>query len=240
MTEKVKKNWYGLYRIIGIIILAILLVACIFLLVQNCLLETRSAILQKKIIETEAINEIKNNQIEKYEILFDNFNLLYSTVFYGNAFSSADQEESFFTGFSMFYKEKFYIISAGHCVSYSGVEYNNFRFKANNSEHWFSPELLYFENDDKNNKDFSIFYYDLNRLGLMIETEDMEPEFVLGNSKSNINILKEFDCSLLGESGSPILSQNCKLVGVVIKSDKQYTPITEVIRAIDNLVYYYN
>jgi len=50
-----------------------------------------------------------------------------------------------------------------------------------------------------------------------------------------LNFFKGFDHAEEGESGSPILSSGCKLVGIVIKNNTDYTPIGEVTQAIDRL-----
>ena len=64
----------------------------------------------------------------------------------------------------------------------------------------------------------------------------MEPRYVLGNIERKLNFFKEFNTAREGESGSPILSKGCRLVGIVIKNNSDYTPIGEVTDAIDRLL----
>jgi len=135
----------------------------------------------------------------------------------------------------MFYKDDFYLITAGHCIEYEGIKYTDFEFKSNNSRYWIYPELLYFEADYMNNRDYGIFILSRLRTGLIIDDEDTEPKYVLGNFERRLNFFKEFDHSEEGESGSPILSAGCKLVGIVIKNNTDYTPISEVTSTIDRL-----
>jgi len=109
------------------------------------------------------------------------------------------------------------------------------RFKSNTDNIWLYPELLYFENDYNNNRDFAIFYHPDIKTGLIADTINNEPRYVLGNIHNKINFLKEFDTAEGGESGSPILTSSCKLVGVVIKNNNEYTPINIITEKIDNL-----
>ena len=65
--------------------------------------------------------------------------------------------------------------------------------------------------------------------------KDKNPKYVLGNTERKINIFKKFDTAIEGESGSPILNSNYKLVGIVIKNNSDYTLIDIVAEAIDKL-----
>ena len=136
----------------------------------------------------------------------------------------------------MFYKDAFYLITAGHCIEYEGIKYTDFKFKSNTKDYWIYPELQYYEADYMNNRDYAIFTLPYLRTGLIVEDEDTEPKYVLGNFKRRLNFFKEFDHAREGESGSPILSSGCKLVGIVIKNNADYTPISEVTRTIDELL----
>jgi len=219
------------------LILALVFFLTLFLIQtrENQLLETMVSELEEEMVELERINSLKEEQIKEYQILISNFNLLLSTVFYGSAVSTTDHKEQSFTAFSMNYGDNYYIITAGHCVEYDGIRYTDFKFRANNSSRWLYPQLLGYETNPENNTDYAVFSHPSVRLGLMIETNDKQPKYVIGNNQSNINILKQFDSSVKGESGSPILSSGCKLVGVVIKNNTDYTPISVITEAIERM-----
>lgn len=178
---------------------------------------------------------IQDEEISEYDVLTGNLNKLLSTVYYGSAVPETEGREKHFTAFSMYYREEFYLITAGHCIEYDGIRYTDFKFKPNDKKQWIYPELLYYEADYENNRDFAIFTYPHLRKGLMIEDGDMEPEYVLGNIERKLNFFKGFSSAKEGESGSPVLSKGCKLVGIVIKNNSEYTPIGKVTEAIDSI-----
>jgi hypothetical protein len=180
--------------------------------------------------------EEQSEQLSDYDILTGNLNKLLTTVYYGSAVPETDVGDKNFTAFSMFYKDAFYLITAGHCIEYEGIKYTDFKFKSNTKDYWVYPELQYYEADYMNNRDYAIFTLPHLRTGLIVEDEDTEPKYVLGNFKRRLNFFKEFDHAREGESGSPILSSGCKLVGIVIKNNTDYTPISEVTGTIDRLL----
>ncbi|TET51596.1 MAG: hypothetical protein E3J58_01860 [Actinomycetota bacterium] len=191
--------------------------------------------LKIEIARLEKETEKQGEKLSDYDILTGNLNKLLTTVYYGSATPETEGREKNFTAFSMFYKDNFYLITAGHCIEYGGIKYTDFKFKSNTSSQWIYPELLYYEADYMNNRDFGIFTYPYLRTGLIIDDEDTEPGYVLGNMERKLNFFKEFKQAKEGESGSPILSLGCKLVGIVIKNNTDYTPISVVTLAIDKL-----
>ncbi len=178
----------------------------------------------------------KDEKIKDNNVLINNSNTLLSTVYYGTAEQIGEGTGKNFTAFSLFYKDKFYLITAGHCVEYEDLKYTNFKFKPNNSELFIYPILLDYNNDYKNNRDYAIFSSHFVRNGLLIYDEDKEPKYVLGNTEKKMNFFKEFNIAIEGESGSPILNSKCRLVGIVIKNNSQYTPIDTVTEAIDRII----
>lgn len=192
--------------------------------------------LEIKIASLENEVEKKNEELSDHDILTRNLNILLTTVYYGSAVPETDGRNKNFTAFSMYYKDDFYLITAGHCIEYEGLKYTDFKFKRNTGKYWIYPELLYYESDYMNNRDFGIFTLSSIRTGLIIEDEDTEPIYVLGNIDRRLNFFKEFGKAEEGESGSPILSSGCKLVGIVIKNNTDYTPIGEVTQTIDRLL----
>jgi len=197
--------------------------------------EEEVARLKLEIAELQEDIELQEEELQDHDILTRNLNRLLETVYYGSAVPVGEGREKNFTAFSMHYNENFYIVTAGHCIKYDGVKYTDFRFKSNERHSWIYPELLYYEGDYEANRDFAIFSHRFISKGLMIEEEDVEPRYVLGNIERKLNFFKEFDTAREGESGSPILSRGCKLVGIVIKNNSDYTPISEVTDAIDRL-----
>ncbi len=191
--------------------------------------------LKIEIAQLEEETEKQSDELSDYGILTGNLNKLLTTVYYGYAVPETEGRSKNFTAFSIFYKDDFYLITAGHCIEYNGIKYTDFKFKSNISNFWIYPELLYYEADYLNNRDYGIFTLPNLRTGLIIDNEDTEPKYVLGNFERKINFFKGFDHSEEGESGSPILSSGCRLVGIVIKNNTDYTPISEVTQAIDRL-----
>jgi hypothetical protein len=178
----------------------------------------------------------KDKELKSYNTLINNSNILLSTVYYGTAELTEGGPDGTFTVFSMFYKDNFYLITAGHCIEYNDLKYTKFKFKSNSSGTYIYPKLLDYNNDYKSNKDYAIFYSHLVRKGLLVYEEDKEPKYVLGNTEKRINFFKRFETSVGGESGSPILNSSCRLVGIVIKNNDNYTPIGVVTNAIDKLI----
>jgi hypothetical protein len=223
----------ALIVILMIAVLVILLPACTGRL-SNA--EQEVAQLKLEIAELQQDIQLQEEELQDHGILTSNLNILLKTVYYGSAVPIGGGQEKNFTAFGMYYNEKFYLITAGHCIEYDGIRYTDFSFKSNEMNSWIYPKLLYYEADYKNNRDFAIFRHRQIRKGLLLEEDDMEPRYVLGNIERRLNFFKEFDTAREGESGSPILSKGCKLVGIVIKNNSDYTPISEVTDVIDSLL----
>lgn len=225
------------------ILLTTVAVICVILSFTSITLSVRTNVLiknsDKKNKTVEGELEIAREDIKKYEYLLDNFNnILLKTIFYGRAESEKGETGHSFTAFSLFYKEKFYLITAGHGVELGGVKFKNFKFKPNFGDIWLTPELLYYENDLKNNNDFAIFQDDFILKGLYPAEDNLEPEFIVGNTSRNANIIKEYDediSAVYGESGSPVLNSECRVVGVLIKNKGEYTDIAKVLIALEEI-----
>lgn len=193
---------------------------------------------------SDSISEIDDTisrefvKINSAELLLNNANKILSTVYYGTADMGEIEEVKNFTAFSMKYSDKFYLITAGHCVEMDGEKYENFKFKSNESKSWVMPELLDYKSDYKNNLDYAIFY-----LGNPMNTgllpakpgEDMRPRYILGNLERGLNLVKTYNSTIEGESGSPILNSSCHVIGLIIKNDGTFTPIEVVLDALDKL-----
>ncbi len=181
------------------------------------------------------INE-RTARLSSAELLLNNTNRILSTVYFGTADIDERKEAKDFTAFSIIYKDRFYLITAGHCIEFENIKYKNFKFMANNGRTWVTPELLTYENDYTNNKDYAVFYKDnLITTGLYpaVKDEDQSPQYVLGNIERDLNLIKKYKDARQGESGSPVINSKCHVVGIMIKKDGSYTPIQEVLDAID-------
>ena len=183
------------------------------------------------------LNE-RTTRLSSAELLLNNTNRILSTVYFGTADIDERKEVKDFTAFSIIYKDRFYLITAGHCIEFENIKYKNFKFMANNGRTWVTPELLTYKNDYTNNTDYAIFYKEnLITTGLYpaVKDEDQSPQYVLGNIERDLNLIKKYKDARQGESGSPVINSKCHVVGVMIKKDGSYTPIQEVLAAIDKL-----
>jgi len=226
-------------KIIIILFVVLIIIFSLLLTVwEKKLCDARNEIdsLKSALSDIETRIAEKDEELKSINILINNSNILLSTVYYGTAEPIEGGPEENFTAFGLFYKDKFYLITAGHCIENDDLKYTNFKFKSNSSESFIYPKLLDYNNDNKNNKDYAIFRSNFVRNGLLIYDEDKEPKYVLGNAEKRINFFKKFNTAIRGESGSPILNSKCRLVGVVIKNNDQYTPIEVVTEAIDKLI----
>jgi hypothetical protein len=215
----------------------ILILTALLIILPGCTGKLNAA--EKEIVDLrEEIEKLQdridalNDELSGKDTLTGNLNLLLSTVYFGSAVSETDGKQKNFTAFTMYYRDEFYLITAGHCIEYDNVRYTDFKFKSNEGRQVY-PELIYYEADYNNNRDFAIFTSPYIRKGLIIEENDMGPAYVLGNIERKLNLFKEFSPSREGESGSPVLSKNCRLLGVIIKNNSDYTPIEAVTRSID-------
>lgn len=225
------------YIIFVILFLTILLVGC-----KNDISTNVETIIKTKIVEdTSKIDELEA-EIEKYKSLLSNLNELLGNVYYGYA-SNENWESDGFTAFSLKYKGKYYIITAGHAVHYKDDKidtglYTTIKFKQGSGD-WIYPELLAYENDFDNYRDYAIFYSNKVDSGLEYDINEIKPTYILGSSNNNIFSRTNRDL-VEGESGSPIIDLEGEVIGIAIgAATGSYTPIyidiDLVLEAIDNL-----
>jgi hypothetical protein len=225
-----------------IYILIFMILVTLLAITPSCSIKTSTAEQEIESLKLEIAGlqeelQEQEEQLKDHDILTRNLNRLIKTVYYGSATPTIEGQDKNFTAFSMYYKDDFFLITAGHCIEYDGIKYKDFSFKPNNSRITINnARLIYYEADYENNRDFAIFRHNSIRVGLMLEEEDMEPRYVLGNFERKLNFFKAFDTAREGESGSPILSSGCKLVGIVIKNNSDYTPISVVTDALDDIL----
>lgn len=180
-------------------------------------------------------NEINLSEEEniKYANLLANLNDLLSNVYYGYA-SNDKWILDGFTAFSLEYKGKYYLITAGHCIENEYGKFVNFKYKANFSNEWIYPKLLVYEVDRPRHPsiDYAVFYSDKISKGLKIDYDNNNSKFILGAVNNNLNVLRTEGLGKNGESGSPIIDLDGEVVDIYTGF---FTDIDLVIEAIDNL-----
>lgn len=195
--------------------------------------KTVEKIVTKTIEDTTRIDElnkqlaISNKETEKYQKLIANLNELLKNVYYVYQ-KKNDGSSSWGTGFSLEYKGKYYLITAGHIVDGKYGKFINLGFKSNFANDWIYPKLLTYDVI----RDYAIFYSDKITSGLDFDLKNSYPEFILGNEDNNI--FKEFNTFNLieGECGSPIIDLDGEIIGIATGS---FVDINLVIETIDNL-----
>lgn len=170
----------------------------------------------------------KEGGATKYQNLTANLNDLLKNVYYVYGEGSGTWVAG--TGFSMEYKDKFYLITAGHIVDCEWGIHKNLRFRANFSNKWIYPKLIAYNNDYLARNDYAIFYSDKIESGLKVDFENDDSAFVIGCEKLNINIIKDSDTvNIVGESGSPIIDINGEVTGISTTNNSlYYTDISNV------------
>lgn len=190
-----------------------------------------------KVLNYDLQNKVNSQEevIVKYQNLISNLNELLDNVYYGYG-SNSNWESDGFTAFSIEYKGKYYIITAGHCVHYklgnidNGL-YTTLKIKDDDGK-WIYPKLLTYENDFNGNRDYAVLYSDKVEGGLEYNLDNSNHDFILGQGSNNI--LKEFNIYNLveGESGSLIINISGEVMGI---ATGQFVDIDVVLEAIDNL-----
>lgn len=230
-------------------ILIFIIISAIFLIISivNITLSFKTSALPLRaktdsgiLTKTENDSKLTGDAQKKHEYLLLNLNSIsFKTIYYGEAANEIRGSGQFFTAFSLFYKEKFYLITAGHSIAMNGESYNDFKFKPNNRDVWITPQLLYYENDIENNNDFAIFEDSYIKNGLYPASGNLVPEYIFGNTARDLNIVKKYNKDItaaFGESGSPVLNSECQVVGVLIKSKGEYTEIENVLAALEKIL----
>ena len=100
-----------------------------------------------------------------------------------------------FTAFKISYKDKSYIITAGHCVNDNYGKEGVFKFKANFSQDWISPELLGYKADFTNLDDYGVFYSEDISGGLKVtadlNSKPSEDNYLLGSMDKEAEHIQE-------------------------------------------------
>lgn len=221
--------------IILLLILSILCVSCQKEIAADTKTITSIITVTSIVEDTQKIDELEKElsdsreETEEYQKLISGLNSLLRNVYYGYQ-KKSDGSSSWGTGFSIEYKEKYFLVTAGHIVDSEYGVFKNLGFKANFSDEWIYPKLLVYENDFQYGKDYAVFYSDKIDSGFKTGKYEL-PAFILGNGKLNI-IKDNTSQSISGESGSPIININGEVIGIMTGAS---TNIDYVLEAIDNL-----
>lgn len=172
---------------------------------------------------------------EKLRKLLDNINKLLKYVYIG---SSAPEEILYtFTAFSIEYKGKYYIITAGHCVKDNYGKEGTFKFKANFSNEWIYPELLGYNTDFWELDDYAVFYSDNINGGLSVGELKTPENYLLGSLDKSLSVFRNLGgSSRRGESGSPVINEEMEVIGIYVVYGYIFTPIQLALDVIDNSV----
>ena len=172
---------------------------------------------------------------EKLRQLLYNINNLLKYVYIGS--STTENYGYTFTAFSINYKGKYYIITAGHCVSDNYGREGNFKFKANFSQEWITAELLAYKPDFWALDDYAVFYSDKIKGGLSIGENKTRGNYLLGSIDKELSIFRDLGgSSRRGESGSPVINENMEVIGIYVVYGYVFTPIQLALDAIENSV----
>jgi hypothetical protein len=197
------------------------------------------SIAQKDIIKLQdELAGLKGDPL-KLKVLLNNMNGLLKNVYIG---STSPKESAYtFTAFKIFYKDKSYIITAGHCVADNYGKEGVFKFKANFSQEWVYPELLGYKADFTDLDDYGVFYSDAITGGLKVtgdlNSKPSENNYLLGSIDKQLSIFRNLgDSSERGESGSPVINNDGEVVGIYVIYGLAYTPIQLALDVIDSAV----
>ena len=183
--------------------------------------------LQGEVNKLENDLTLNNEEVEKYQNLITNLNKYLENVYYVYQ-EKSDGSSVWGTGFSLEYKDKIYLISAGHAIENKYGVFKNLGFKANFNDNWIYPELLIYEITDTT-PDYAIFYSDKIKTGLNYDLKNSEPDYRLGINKL---IQENNNWGIDGECGSPIIDLDGEVIGIHVG---YISDIDDVLEAIDSL-----
>jgi hypothetical protein len=193
--------------------------------VTETVLVTETVVETEYIEDTQRIDELEE-EVLKYQELIGSLDEYLGYVH--RLECSNSNYENWGTGFSIEYKDKYYLLTAGHYVeSLEGYGvFGNFRFLINDK--WIYPKLLTYEVADIV-PDYAIFYSDKITDGFNVDTNNTEPDYRLGIEPL---IQENNNWGLDGECGSPIIDLDGEAIGLHVG---YLQDIDIVLEAIDNM-----
>jgi hypothetical protein len=229
--------------IILLLVLSILTIGCSSQVIADTTI-TPETITVTSIVEvenTEKIEELERKleeaeeENQKYDYLLRNLNSLLKNVGYITGSNNSYKNEG--TAFTIGYKGKFYLISAGHLIENEYGKFGNFKYKSNFSDKWIYPELLTYENEYQHRIDYAVFVSDKINSMLNVDTENDVSLYQLNSlTISGYPIKNMGDEVISGESGSPLIDYEGEITGVmIVEFNDFFTEIEIVLKAIDEL-----
>jgi len=214
-----------LYNIFIIIFLILFLTACAPIQAEPVtIVETIVVTETVEVENTERIDELES-EVQQYQNLIANLNDLLKNIYYVYGEGGGTWVEGI--GFALEYKNKFYLITAGHAVDGEWGIHKNLGFKSIDNE-WIYPKLLTYEVTDTV-PDYAIYYSDKIDNGLEYDLNNSEPDYRLGINKL---IQENNNWGVDGECGSPIIDLDGEVIGIHVG---YLSDIDNVLEAIDSL-----
>ncbi|MBM3706051.1 MAG: hypothetical protein FJW66_05950 [Actinobacteria bacterium] len=190
---------------------------------------------EKNIKNLEEQIERLEKDPEKLRKLLYSINDLLKYVYIG---SSIEEGHGYtFTAFSIEYKGKYYIVTAGHCVNDNYGKEGLFKFKANFSDAWIYPELIGYNAEFSKLDDYAVFYGEGINGGFKTGKIQTEGNYLAGSIDKGLSIFRDLgDSSRRGESGSPVINEEMEVIGIYVVYGYVYTPIQLVLELIDKSI----
>ncbi len=214
-------------KYILIVFLTILLTGCTQYVP---VVETITEIVVETVVVTETVVEYDNEcseELQQYKDLINNLNEYLGYVYFVYQLKS-DGSSSWGTGFSIEYGNEFYLITAGHVVDGVYGYFPNLGFEL--SDGWLYPELLTYENDYINERDYAIFSSEIDE-GFKVDLDNDNPLYRIGDTILDYKIT-----SIEGESGSPVIDVDGEVTEIATTDMYFYnTDIDMILETIDNL-----
>lgn len=216
-------------RVILIIILIFLLTGCTqYVPVAETVIET--VVVTETVVETiEDTDKIEQleEEISEYKKLVLDLDELRKCVYY--VYGENSEAYVFGTGFSLKYKDKFYLITAGHIVDGEWGIHKNLGFK-DYQGNWVYPELIEYENDYGGQNDYAIFYSNKINDGFEIDEDNDKAMF-----KISLDEIDDYRYgSEIGQSGSPVIDNNGEVVEITTTDTYTYnTKILDIFKGSD-------
>lgn len=166
--------------------------------------------------------------------LLNNINPILKHIYTGS--SDPEKINYTFTAFSIKYNERYYIVTAGHCVADNYGESGRFKFKANFSDEWIYPELIGYKAEFWNLDDYAVFYSEDVSAGLEVSDIETPDNYLPGSIDKSLSVFRHLgDSSKRGESGSPVINEYGEVIGIYVVYGLVYTPIGLALELLDNM-----